>query len=87
MIGLVRMDKIGAKTTQEIRRQLRNKVDMRVSKRRVQLLALQQSSKKNLDKLAEMIDGSTALLFTDMDPLELAAIFQKNRVKSVARAG
>jgi len=87
VVGLVRMDKIGAKTTQEIRRQLRGKVGMRVSKRRIQVRALQQSGKKNLDKLAEMIDGSTALLFTDMDPLELAAIFQKNRVKSAARAG
>ncbi len=87
VIGLVRMDKIGAKTTQEIRRQLRGKVEMRVSKRRIQILALQQSGKKNLDKLAETIEGSSALLFTDMDPLDLAAIFRKNRIKAAARAG
>ncbi len=87
VIGLVRMDKIGAKTTQEIRRQLRGKVEMRVSKRRVQILAMQQSGKKNLEKLAETIDGSSALLFTDMDPLELASIFRKNRIRSTARAG
>lgn len=87
VIGLVRMDKIGAKTTQEIRRQLRGKVDIRVSKRRIQILALQQSGKKNLDKLAEGIEGSSALLFTDMDPLDLATIFRKNTIKSAARAG
>ncbi len=87
VIGLVRMDKIGAKTTQEIRRQLRGKVDMRVSKRRIQILALQQSGKKNLEKLAEKIEGASALLFTDMDPLDLAAIFRKNRIRSVARSG
>ncbi len=87
VIGLVRMDKIGAKTTQEIRRQLRGKVDMRVSKRRVQILALKQSGKKGLEELANKIDGSSALLFTDMDPIDLATIFRKNRIRSAARAG
>ncbi len=87
VIGLVRLNKIGAKTFQEVRRQLRGKVAMRVSKRRVQVLALKQSGKKGLDELAGKIDGATALLFTEMDPLDMATVFRKNTIKAPARAG
>ena len=87
VIGLVHLDKIGAKTIQEIRHQLQGKVTMRVSKRRIQMLALKQSGKKGLEELANKIDGSSALLFTNMDPMELAAVFRKNTIKAPARAG
>ena len=87
VIGLVRMDKIGAKTIQEIRRQLRGKVVMRLSKKRIQARALKESSRPKLSELADKIEGSSALIFTEMDPMELQQIIQKNKVKAPARAG
>lgn len=87
VIGLVRMDKIGAKTIQEIRRQLRGKVVMRVSKRRIQSRALNESDRPNLDQLAKQIEGSSAIVFTDMDPTELQQVLKKNKVKAPARPG
>jgi len=81
------MNKIGAKTIQEIRRQIRGKVTMRVSKKRIQSKALRESGKPNLDQLADLIQGSSALVFTDMDPVELQQVIQKNKVHAPARAG
>ncbi|HMF34004.1 MAG TPA: 50S ribosomal protein L10 [Candidatus Lokiarchaeia archaeon] len=87
VIGLVRMNKIGAKTIQEIRRQLRGKVVMRLSKKRIQARALRESSRPKLDDLANQIEGSSAMVFTDMDPMELQQVLMKNKVKAPARAG
>ncbi len=67
---------------QTMRKILRGKAVFRMSKKSLQLRAIEQfkteSKKKNLDELAENIPGQSSLVFTNLDILELKSIFLKN---------
>lgn len=67
---------------QEIRKILRGKAIIRMSKKNLQLLAIEQykaeSNKANLEEFAVNIPGQSALCFTNMDIFELKKIFNEN---------
>lgn len=67
---------------QTMRKILRGKAVFRMSKKSLQLRAIEQfkkeSKKKSLDELAEHIPGQSSLVFTNLDLFELKEIFLKN---------
>ncbi|MFX0002880.1 MAG: 50S ribosomal protein L10 [Candidatus Hodarchaeota archaeon] len=67
---------------QTMRKILRGKAIFRMSKKSLQLRAIEdfktESKKKNLDQLAEHILGQSSLVFTNIDIFELTNIFLKN---------
>lgn len=87
VIGLVSMEKIDAKSITKLRKALRGKVVMRMSKKRLIKRALADTKKPNLDKLVDEITGSSALIFTDMNPIELSQFLDKSATKGPAKAG
>jgi large subunit ribosomal protein L10 len=87
VVGLVSMEKIDARSVTKIRKALRGKVVMRVSKKRLIKRALSESKKKNIEKLADEIVGSSALIFTDMNPIELSQFLDDKATKGPAKAG
>ncbi len=87
VIGLVSMEKIDAKSITKLRKALRGRVVMRMSKKRLIKRALEGTDKPNLDKLVDQITGSSALIFTDMNPIELSQFLDKNATKGPAKAG
>ena len=87
VIGLVSMEKIDARSITKLRKALRGKVVMRMSKKRLIKRALEGSKKKNIQKLADEIMGSSALIFTNMNPIELSQFLVSNATKGPAKAG
>ena len=87
VIGLVSMEKIDAKSITKLRKALRGKVVMRMSKKRLIKRALADTKKPNLDKLVDEITGSSALIFTNMNPIELSQFLDKSATKGPAKAG
>lgn len=87
VIGLVSMEKIDSKSITKLRKALRGKVVMRMSKKRLIKRALSESKKKNLIKLVDEIKGSSALVFTNMNPIELSQFLESNATKGPAKAG
>jgi len=87
IVGLVSMEKIDARSITKLRKALRGKVVMRMSKKQLIKRALSQSGKPNLEKLAEEITGSSAMIFTNMNPIELSKFLDKNATKGPAKAG
>ncbi|MHA1111446.1 MAG: 50S ribosomal protein L10 [Promethearchaeota archaeon] len=87
VIGLVSMEKIDAKSITKLRKALRGRVVMRMSKKRLIKRALADTKKPNLDKLVDEITGSSALIFTDMNPIELSQFLDKSATKGPAKAG
>lgn len=87
VIGLVSMEKIGAKAVQELRKKLRGKVVMRMAKKRLMKRALKKCDKPNIEKLGDYIKGSTALLFTNMNPIKLSQFLEDNSAKAPAKPG
>jgi large subunit ribosomal protein L10 len=81
----------GVRSTQiqEIRKTLRDKATMLVTKNTIFRKASQElePERKNINKFAESIRGPLVLLFTDMNPFQLILFLNKNKVKVPAKGG
>jgi len=87
VIGLVSMEKIGAKVITKLRQSLRGKVVIRMAKKRLMKRAIEESNKKNLIKLMDHFRGSSAMIFTDMNPIKLSQFLQDKAQSGPAKAG
>ncbi|MFW9937888.1 MAG: 50S ribosomal protein L10 [Candidatus Thorarchaeota archaeon] len=81
-IAIIEVAKLNDKQIQEMRKILRGKAIIRMSKKNLQLRAIEkfknESKKKNLEELERKIPGQAALCFTNMDIFELKQVFNNN---------
>ncbi|MFX1389227.1 MAG: 50S ribosomal protein L10 [Promethearchaeota archaeon] len=81
-IAVIEVAHINDTQIQTMRKILRGKAVFRMSKKSLQLRAIEhfnsESKKKNLDKLAKHIPGQSSLVFTNLDLFELRKIFLEN---------
>jgi len=81
-IVIIEVAHINDMQIQTMRKILREKAIFRMSKKSLQLRAIEQykseNNKKNLDKLAKQIPGQSSLVFTNLDIFELKNIFLEN---------
>ena len=91
VVGVVDIYKLPALPFQRMRRELRDKVTIRVSKKTLMKLAIEQlkDKKKGLEKLEEFIDKAIepAILVTNDNPFRLYKILEKNKSPAPAEAG
>jgi large subunit ribosomal protein L10 len=89
VIGVISVDSIPGPQLSGMRRLLRGKADMRVTKRTFLRLALQQAAgdRKGLDKLADLLDGQVALVATEMNPFKLNKILEGTVTPTPAKGG
>ena len=87
VIGILDMHKLPGKQLHQIKEQLKGKAVIRMVKKRVIKLAMEQSKKQNLVKLTEEIKNQPALLFSEGNPFELAQTIAKSKTKAPAKAG
>jgi len=72
---------------QEISKKLRGKAVIKVPKKNLIFKALDSSGNETVKQLKEQIKDSIAILFSDMDPFELAIELIKNKSQTKAKAG
>ncbi len=81
-IAVIEVAHINDLQIQSMRKLLRGKTIFRMSKKSLQLRAIDQyqkeSKKKNLEELSKNIPGQSSLVFTNLDLFELKKIFLKN---------
>ena len=81
-IAVIEVGHIHDQQIQAMRKLLRGKAEIRMSKKSLQTRALvrfqKESGKENLEEFAKNIPGQASLLFTDMDIFELKKIFLEN---------
>lgn len=81
-IAVIEVGHINDRQFQSMRKILRGKAVFRMSKKSLQLLALdifkKESKKENLDEFAHHITGQSSLVFTNLDLFELKNIFLEN---------
>ncbi|MFX1269389.1 MAG: 50S ribosomal protein L10 [Promethearchaeota archaeon] len=81
-IVVIDVARLNDRQIQETRKILRGKAIIRMSKKNLQLRAIEQykteSHKANLEEFAANIPGQSALCFTNMDIFELKKIFNEN---------
>jgi len=89
IVGAVNMENLPAKQLQGMRSQLRGKVVILMTKRRLLNIAIDKikSEKPGIEKLKEHLIGMPALLFTKENPFSLAKTLKKNRSNAPAKAG
>ncbi len=81
-IAVINVGSINDKQIQDTRKILRGKVEIRMSKKSIQIRAIEkykkQSKKTNLDNLAKNIPGQSSLVFTNMNLFDLKKIFNES---------
>ena len=89
IIGSLNMESLPAAQLQRMKGQLRDKVEMLMTKRRLMKLAIEQAKteKKGIEKIEEHLKGMPALLFTKENPFTLFKILKKSKSKAPAKGG
>ncbi|MEK6986543.1 MAG: 50S ribosomal protein L10 [Candidatus Thermoplasmatota archaeon] len=89
VIGIASIHGIPAPQFQAMRKQLAGQATITVAKNNLLRLALQEASKKKkgLDKLAEAIDGQTAVVTADLNPFKLFKQLEATKTRAPARGG
>ncbi len=86
VVGILNLYKLPARDLMNIKQKLKGKAKVRVVKRRLIKIALEKS-KKDLKGLIPLMTGQPALLLSNSNPFELAAVMQKSKSKAFANAG
>jgi large subunit ribosomal protein L10 len=88
VVGIANLQKVRAAQMQEFKKNLADKVYMRVMKNTLMKLAIENCKEKpDLKKLEENLQGSNVYIFTDENPFKLALILERGKVKTTAKAG
>ncbi len=86
IIGIVDIHKLPAYPMQKIKEGLRGKAIIKVSKKSLMKLALENSS-KDVKKLLEKNVVQPALIFTEMNPFKLVKYLNENKSSAPAKVG
>jgi large subunit ribosomal protein L10 len=88
IIGIASLNKVRAAQLQEFKKNLADKVFMRVLKNTLMRLAIENCTERpDLKKLEEHLQGSNVFMFTDLNPFKLALTLEKGKVKTTAKSG
>lgn len=88
VVGIASLQKVRAAQMQEFKKNLADKVYMRVMKNTLMKRAIENCREKpDLKKLEEHLQGSNMYIFTDEDPFKLALILERGKVKTTAKSG
>ncbi|GAB6055778.1 50S ribosomal protein L10 [Methanobacterium alkalithermotolerans] len=89
VVGIANLSDIPARQLQKMRQNLRDKATIRMSKKTLISLALDDSNNKkdNINILSNHMDGQPALIFTDMNPFKLFKILEDSKTAAPAKAG
>lgn len=87
IIGVINMENLPAKQLKNMRAQLREKVVLIMSKRRLIRLAIEESKKQNIKELEKHVKGMPALLFTNDNPFALFNMLKKNKSTAPIKPG
>ena len=88
VIALGDITSLPSKQFQNIRKNIKNKVVIRVTKKRLIKKSIDSVKEKDLKPLEKYLEGSMpVLLFTDEDPFRLYKLLKKSKSKAAAKPG
>ncbi|MCK9152208.1 50S ribosomal protein L10 [Methanobacterium alcaliphilum] len=88
VVGIANLSDIPARQLQKMRQTLKDKATIRMSKKTLISLALDDSKKEgDINALNDYMDGQPALVFTDMNPFKLFKILEGSKTAAPAKAG
>src|SRR2546425_792053 len=87
VVGIIDLHKLPARQLQEIRKSLRDKVLIKVTKKSMLLHALKKSEKNKIGELEKIIPQQPGIIFTSMDPFVLFKKVNSLRSLTFAKEG
>ena len=87
VVGMADLSDIPAPQLQKMRQSLRGSAKLKMSRKTLMDLALNDSGKTKVEALSNHMDGQPALIFTDMNPFKLYKILEGSKTPAPARAG
>ena len=89
IIAAVDMENLPAPQLQQMREQLRGKIELTMTKRRIIKHAIEmvKDKKKGIEKLGPHLKGMPALIFTKENPFSLFKNLKKSKTSAPAKAG
>jgi large subunit ribosomal protein L10 len=87
VVGIANLADIPAPQLQKMRRTLKDSATLKMSRKTLMSLALNESKKSNIESLEEHMEGQPALIFTDMNPFKLFKILEESKTEAPAKAG
>lgn len=89
VVAMVDLAEIPARQLQKMRKSLKGKATLRMSKKTLISLVLNGSNdeNKNINELVDYMTGQPALIFTEMNPFKLYKILEDSKTPAPAKAG
>ena len=89
VMGIINLESLPAAHFLKIKHKLRDKLHIRVTKKRLMKIAFDQleKEKKDIAKVKPMIKGIPALIFTKEDEFKLQKILNQNKTSALAKPG
>jgi len=88
VVAIINMENLPALQLQRMKSQLKDKIVLKMTKKRLIKLAIDQvKNKKDIEKLKEYLTGMSALLFTNEDPFKLYKLINKSKSNAPAKPG
>ncbi|VVB81304.1 50S ribosomal protein L10 [uncultured archaeon] len=87
IIGLLNMENLPASSLLIMKKQLRGKVELVMTRKTLILLGLKDLKLPNGEKIIEKITGMPALMFTKDNPFALYKIIKKSKTPAAAKPG
>ncbi|MEM0231421.1 MAG: 50S ribosomal protein L10 [Candidatus Woesearchaeota archaeon] len=86
-VGIINMENLPAVQLQRMRGQLRDTILIEMSKKNLMKIAIQQSKKPGIEKLAEKLEGMPCFLFTNESPFRVAIMLKRSKSTAPAKVG
>jgi len=89
VIATINMENMPTAQLQKMRQQLRDKVVLLMTKRRLMKIAIEESKdvKKKVEELNKYLKGMPALMFTNENPFKLYKMLEKSKTNAPAKPG
>jgi large subunit ribosomal protein L10 len=88
IIGIANLQKVRSAQLQEFKKNLADKVYMRVVKNTIMKISIENCTEKaELKKLEEYLTGSNVFMFTDLNPFRLTLLLERGKVRTTAKSG
>ncbi len=87
VVGMANLSDIPAPQLQKMRRTLKDSATLKMSRKTLMSLALNNCDKENISTLEKHMDGQPALIFTNMNPFKLYKILEGSKTAAPAKAG
>jgi len=87
VIGILDMHNLPAKQLQQIKKDMKDFADVKMSRKTLMSIAIDQAEKEEIESLKENEAIQPAFIFSDKDPFQLFSLIKQNKTSAAAQGG